>query len=243
MQLNIMPLYIEFTWLHFCISFGVMLFFHVIMGLQSNNFFTRHMVVRKFSILDLEFPPSATEMVNFIKDIFSLPGAQAKKTLKALRGQLMLDFLFMPAFYGSVFIVSMKVSMKMVYFGHKFFAVLAWIQCIAWLCDIIENIYLLNKIRPEPSVSNNMVFKSYEVLETFKWGIPLLAVVCSIAAMCYFWLVGSYSYDSLFYLIIIAIEIVIYFGIKKVTTKSEGSLLKKFLQADIKNNPQPNASN
>ena len=167
-----------------------MLFLHLIMGLQSNNFFTRHVVVRKFSILDLEFPPSAVEMVNFIKDIFSLPAAQAKKTSIALRRQLLLDFLFMPAFYGSIFILSMKVSMKMTYFGHKFFAVLAWIQIIAWLCDIIENIYLLNKIHPEPIVSNIAIFKSYEALEVLKWGIPLLTFVCSIAAISYFWLVG-----------------------------------------------------
>ena len=238
-----MPFYFDFGWIYFCGALGVMLFLHLLMSLQSNNFFTKHVVVRKFSILDLEFPPSAAEMVNFIKDIFSLPAAQAKKTSIALRNQLLLDFLFMPAFYGSIFILSMKVSMKMVFFGHKFFAVLAWIQFIAWLCDIIENIYLLNKIRSEPSVPNNAVFKSYEALEALKWGIPLLASVCSIAAISYFWLVGLYSYDSLLYLVIIAIEIIIYFAIKKVTTKSEDKLLQKFLQTDMKNNPHVNTSN
>ncbi len=237
-----MHLYIEFTWIHFCIAFGMMLFLHLIMSFQSNNFFTKHMVVRKFSILDLEFPPSAIEMVNFIKDIFSLPVAQAKKTSTALRNQLLLDFLFMPAFYGSIFILSMKVSLKMVYFGHKFFAVLAWIQFIAWLCDIIENIYLLNKIRPEPTLSNNNVFKSYEALEVLKWGIPLLTSVCSIAAISYFWLVGLYSYDSLVYLLIIAIEIIIYFAAKKVTTKSEDKLLEKFLLTGVDKNSKPHIS-
>lgn len=238
-----MPLYIEFTWVHFCIAFGVMLFLHLIMSRQSNNFFTKHVVVRRFSILDLEFPPSATDMANFIKDIFILPAAQAKKTLNALRNQLLLDFLFMPTFYGSIFILSMKVSLKMVYFGHKFFAVLAWIQFIAWLCDIIENIYLLNIIHPDPTVSNVTVFKSYEVLEALKWGIPLLASVCSVAAISYFWLVGLYSYDSLVYLVIIAIEISIYFAAKKVTTKSEDKLLQKFLQPGIEHNPYSNTSN
>ncbi|HEY5406426.1 MAG TPA: hypothetical protein VIJ92_05035 [Ginsengibacter sp.] len=238
-----MSLYIEFTWIHFCIAFGVMLFFYLIMSFQSNNFFTKHMVVRKFSILDLEFPPSATEMINFIKDIFSLPPAQAKRTLNALRNQLLLDFLFMPAFYGSIFILSMKVSMKMVYFGHKFFAILAWIQLIAWLCDIIENIYLLNKIHPDPTASTGVAFKSYEALEAIKWGIPLLTCVCSVAAICYFWLVGLYDYGSLVYLIIVAIEIIIYFAVKKSTAKSEDKLLQKFLQTGVENNPQPGTSN
>jgi len=238
-----MVLYIELTWVYFCIAFGAMLFLYLIMSLQSNNFFTKHVVVRKFSILDLEFPPSATDMTNFIKDIFSLPAAQAKKTSNALRNQFLLDFLFMPAFYGSIFILSMKVSMKMVYFGHKFFAVLAWIQFIAWLCDIIENIYLLNKIRPEPVVTGSAVFKSYEVLEALKWGIPLLASVCSIAAICYFWLAGVYSYDSLVYLVIIAIEIIVYLVAKKMTTKSEDKLLQKFLQPGIETNNHPDTSN
>jgi hypothetical protein len=102
---------------------------------------------------------------------------------------------------------------------------------------------LLNKIRPEPTVSNVAAFKSYEALEVLKWGIPLLASVCSIAAISYFWLVGLYSYDSLPYLVIIVIEIIIYFAIKKVTTKSEDKLLQKFLQTDMENKPQVNPSN
>ena len=235
-----MPFYFEFSWLYFCIAFGVMLLLHLIMGLQGDNFFTKHVVIRKFSILDLEFPPSAAEMVSFIKEIFTLPPAQAQKTLRALRIQLIIDFLFMPAFYGSIFILCMKVSAKMVYFGHRFFALLAWLQVIAWLCDIIENIYLLNKIRPEPIISNVAAFKSYEALEVLKWGIPLLASVCSIAAISYFWLIGLYSYNSLVYLVIIAIEIIVYFVIKKTTTKNEDQLLQKFLQTDVaEKNPGP----
>jgi hypothetical protein len=225
-----MPFYLNISWIYFCITFGAVIFLHLLMGLQSRNFFTKHVVIRKFSILDFEFPPSAQELASFIKGIFNLPEDLVNKTLKALKGQLWLDFLFMPALYGSIFILSMKVSMKMTYFGHKLFAVLAWIQFIAWFCDIIENIYLLNKIRPEPIISNPIVHKSYEILEVVKWGIPLLAVVCSIAAIFYFWLVGLYSYDSFNYIFIITIEIIIYFILKKLTTKSEEKQLEEFQQ-------------
>lgn len=225
-----MPFYLHFSWIFFCIAFGVMLFLHLLMGLQSRNFFTKHVVIRKFSILDLEFPPSAQELASFIKDIFNLPPGLVKKTTKALKTQLLLDFLFMPALYGSIFILSMKVSMRMTYFGHKLFAVFAWIQFIAWLCDIIENIYLLNKIHPNPVISSPVVHKSFEILEMIKWGIPLLVAVCSIAATFYFWLVGRYSSDSLYYIFITAIEIIIFFIVKKLSTKCEEKQLEEFLK-------------
>ena len=225
-----MPFYLDFSWIYFCIAFGVMLLLQLMMGFQSRNFFTKHMVIRKFSVLDLEFPPSAQELASFIKDIFNLPPELVKKTTKALKSQLWLDFLFMPALYGSIFILSMKVSAKMIYFGHKLFAVFAWLLFLAWLCDIIENIYLLNKIRPDPEISKPFVHKSYEILEMVKWGIPLLTAVCSIAAIFYFWLIGLYSYDSLNYIFIITVEIIIYLILKKLTTKSEKKQLEEFQQ-------------
>ena len=225
-----MPVYIDIDWIYFCIFFGAMLLISFIMSLQSTNFYTVDVVVRKFSILDLEFPASALEIVIFIKGIFKLPADLAKKTLNALRGQLYLDFLFMPAAYGSIFILCMKVSMKMTSFGHGVFAILAWLQCIAWLCDIIENIYLLNKIQPQPVISKPAVHKAYQILEICKWGIALTAAVCSMAAIFYFWLVGWYSLHSINYLLIIAVEIIIFFILKKVTAKSEKEKLKEFQQ-------------
>jgi hypothetical protein len=225
-----MPFYLHFTWMDFCICSGIMLGINLIMSLQTKNFFTIHLVIKKFSILDLEFPASAQELASFIKDIFKLPGNLINKTLKALKGNLYLDFLYMPALYGSIFILSMKVSMKMTYFGHKLFAVLAWCQFIAWLGDVIENIYLLNKIRPDSVVSTPLVHKAYEILEIVKWVIPLITVVCSIAAMFYFWVVGRYSYESLNYIFIIVIEIILFFVVKKISTKSEEKLLEEFQQ-------------
>lgn len=225
-----MPVYLDIGWIYFCIIFGVMLLISFIMSLQGENFYTMHVVVRKFSIIDLEFPASALELVTFIKGIFLLPVELSKKSLHALRGQLYLDFLFMPAAYGSTFILCMKVSMKMTSFGHGLFALLAWLQFIPFLCDIIENMYLLNKIEPQPAVSKPAVHVAYLALEILKWGTALTAVVCSIAAMSYFWLVGLYSPHSIYYLLIIAAEIIIIFIAKKLTTKSEKEKLDNFQQ-------------
>ncbi len=225
-----MPIYLEINWIYFCIAFGAMLVISFIMNQQSKNFYSMHMVIRKFSIIDLEFPPSAMELAIFIKGIFLLPDELSKKSLHALKGQLYLDFIFMPAVYGSIFILCMKVSMKMTSFGHVFFAILAWLQCIAWLCDIIENIYLLNKIKSQPVVSKPAVHIAYQINEIIKWGIALTAVVCCVAAIFYFWLVGLYSHNSINYLLIITAELIIIFIAKKITAKNEIEKLEKFQQ-------------
>ena len=226
-----MPVYININWIYFCIVFGAMLLISFIKNLQSASFYSMYVVIRKFSIIDLEFPASGLELVTFIKGIFLLPVELSKKSLRALRGQLYLDFLFMPALYGSIFLLCMKVSLKMSSFGHGLFAVLAWLQCIAWVCDITENIYLLNKIRPEPVISKPAVHIAYEILEICKWGIALMAAVCSFAAIFYLWLVGRYSYHSIQYLLIISAEIIVFFIAKKITGKSEKEKLEKFQQA------------
>ncbi|MEP6926097.1 MAG: hypothetical protein ABI834_00610 [Ginsengibacter sp.] len=225
-----MHFYLDISWMYFCIFFGAMLLISFIMNLQNMNFYTMHVVIRKFSIIDLEFPASALELVTFIKGIFLLPVELSKKSLRSLKGQLFLDYLFMPAAYGSIFILCMKVSLKMVSFGHILFAILAWLQVIAWLCDIIKNIYLFNKIGPAPAVSKPGVHIACQVLEMLKWGIALTGAVCSIAAIFYFWLVGRYSEHSIQYLLIIAAEIIVIFIAKKITIKSEKENLQKFQQ-------------
>jgi len=225
-----MTLYLNIDWSYFCIVFGAMLLISFIMNFQSANFYTLHVVVRKFSMLDLEFPASSKELLTFIRGIFLLPGELSKKSLRALKGQLYLDFLFMPALYGSIFLLCMKVSLKMSSFGHKLFAILAWLQLISWLCDIIENIYLLYMIRPKPEESKEMPYTAYLAIEITKWGIALTAAVCSIAAMSYFWIIGRYSPHSLQYVLVIAAEIVVIFIAGKMTTKSEKENLEKFQQ-------------
>ncbi|MEO8763899.1 MAG: hypothetical protein ABI416_06420 [Ginsengibacter sp.] len=231
-----MPFYINIELSHFCIAFGVMLLVGFVMSLQSANLYSLHVVVRKFSMIDLEFPASSQELISFIKGIFLLPGDLSKKSLKALKSQLYLDFIYMPALYGSIFMFCMKVSQKMTSFGHPLFAILAWLQCIAWLCDIIENIYLLNKLRPQAGESKTIPYPAYLGLEITKWGIALTATVCSIAAMSYFWLVGRYSLQSIDYILIIAAEIIVIFIARKLTTKTEKENLENFNRPDTLKN-------
>ena len=222
-----MPFYVYISWIYFCVVFGIALICSLIMSLLSTNFYTMHVVIRKFSMLDLEFPASPQELVTFIKGIFKLPGVISKKSLKALKTQLYFHFLFIPFAYGSIFIACMKVSSKMTYFGHGLFATLAWMQVIPLICDVVETIYLLKKIGPEPAISNQTVHSAYVFLEVLKWVIALTAVICCFGAAFYFWLVGLYSDNSLHFLLIACAELIIFFILKKLTKKSEKEMMEQ----------------
>jgi|ERR1035437_1083773 hypothetical protein len=221
------------SWPLFCIAFGLMLLFTFIMSVQSLHFYTKDVVVKKFSIMELELPASPTELVNLIKGLYKLPEPQSKNAVNALKSQLYIDFLFMPCAYGTIFLLCMLVSAKMqMSFGVNVFTLLAWAQLIPgfgiiiivpfvftllawaqlipWLCDIIENIYLLRKIRPDPVLSIASVHKAYLRMEYIKWGIAFSAAICAIAAICYFWLSGHYAVHSLYYLLIVVAEIILF---------------------------------
>lgn len=199
------------SWPLFCIAFGAMLFLTFIMSLQSVHFYTNDVILRKFSIMELELPSTPTELVNCIKGLYKLPDTQSKKAVKALRGQLYIDFLFMPFAYGSIVLLCMQVSHKMnLTFGINVFMIFAFLQLVAWLCDIIENIYLLRKIRPDVVESTTVVHKAYLCMECIKWGIALISTICAVAAIFYCWLTGRYSVNSLNYLLIFTGEIVLF---------------------------------
>ena len=200
------------SWPIFTIAFGLMLLFHFIMTLLSSHFYTKDGVEKKFSIIELELPASPIELVNLIRGLYRMSEKQeAIRSITALRKQLYIDFLFMPFAYGSIFILCMLVSAKMQSsFGFKIFYIFAWAQIIPWLCDIIENIYLLRKMKPHPPVSSVAVHKAYLLMECIKWSISLGAAICAVAAICYFWLAGHYEVQSLNYLAIIAGEIIVF---------------------------------
>jgi hypothetical protein len=213
-------------WLSIC--FGAMALTGFIMHLQSKNFYTLHVFVRKFSILDLEFPASALELATYIKGIFLLPKELSSKSLRALKGRLWIHFLFIPLMYGTIFLLCMLVSYKMNFLGNYVFAILAWAQLIPFICDVIENCYLLQKIRPDTKVSTTSVFKMYQFLGKIKWSIALLAVVFSISALFYFWLTGYYSAQSTLYLLVLLAELILLVILFKLTSNSSKIDLDKY---------------
>lgn len=214
-----MVLHLNNLWIYFCIAFAIMLITMLLMSAQSKFLFTKDVIVRKFNIMDLEFAATSQEIVNIIQGIYLLPVEKSKKALNALKNQLYLDFLFMPAVYGGIFLLCMKVADKMTSnIGENFFAALAWLQFVPLVLDICENIHLLGKVKPGAKASSSQTHKSFRTIVGFKWGISLLAMVCSVAALCYFWLAGRYSVNTLPFLLIVFIELALFVVVGRIVS-------------------------
>ncbi|MDQ2719182.1 MAG: hypothetical protein M3Z26_05410 [Bacteroidota bacterium] len=206
-------------WMYFCIVFGAMLLISFIMNQQSKKFYTLHVFMRKFSMIDLESPASPLELATYINGIFKLPQDLSKKCLNALKGNIYLSFLFAPLAYGSVFLLCIKISMQLTSVGHYLFAILAWVQIIPLLCDIIEKIYLLKKIHPDVDPSQLSIHVAYQIIGIIKWSFTLIAIVLCISTIFYFWITGKFSDNSIHYLLITIGEIILFFILKKATSK------------------------
>lgn len=209
------------TWQLFCIFFGIMLFISFLMALQGRHFYTKDVVIRKFNIMDLEIPATPLELKNVLAGLFDLPLEQSRKSINALKGQLYLDFLYMPFAYGCIHIACALIAGKMEHdAGRIVFMALAFLQFLPWLFDVIENIYLLSKIKPDVQASSVAAHKVYLAMEAAKWGIALTGAICAIAALCYFWLSGNYAPGSARYFLFIIVEIAIFLGLLKFVTKA-----------------------
>ena len=186
-------------WFLFCIGFGMMLLASYIMGRQGRSFITMDPIRRNVSMLSLEFPSKPMDLSNVMKGIYRLPDDEQKASIRSLRGQIIVDFLlFMPGTYGAIFILLMKMAMKMGPFGFYLFTVLAWAQILCFVLDAIENFYFLSQIKPDVKPSQT-AFRMMQVLELMKWGFALLGAVCGFSAAAFFWLSGQYSADTLIY--------------------------------------------
>ncbi len=105
--------------------------------------------------------------------------------------------------------------------GYYIFMFFAFLQVVPWVCDIIENIYLLNKITEGVKETGRKKHKALLLMEVTKWGIALTATVCSLSAICYFWLTGQYSPTSFWYLVLILVEIALFLLFKKILIKKD----------------------
>lgn len=190
-----------------------------IMGRLSRYFYTEDVVLRRFSIMDLQWPGSALELQNLIHGIYRLPAKRSTTVVNALKKHLYADFLFMPAAYGSIFLLCMKISWKMDYFGPEIFAFFAWLQIIPFMLDIYENIYLLQKLKPDFTKTSNETFKWMQRVEIIKWGIPLGSLILALSAVLYFWLNGMYDKGSLLYVGILIGEVLFFLLAGKMAAK------------------------
>lgn len=211
--------YIDLSWMYFSIFFGIMLLVALYMNYQSRYYYTLHVFVRKFTLVDLQSPASPLELATYIKGIYLLPPELSKKSLHALKSNLRIEFLFMPLAFGTIFLFCMQISMKLTSVGHLLFAIIAWSQIVAWILGMIENFYLLGKIRPDVQPSALSLHRLMARIDIAKWAILLFAVVSGISVTCYFWLTGRYHYDSVQYLVLIIAEAAVVLVFKKIADK------------------------
>ncbi|GAA3969676.1 hypothetical protein [Mucilaginibacter dorajii] len=213
-----MILFIADTWCFFLICLAVLLSATIVMTIQSRNFVTMGQVKKEFSIFDLEFPMSGKALFHLITGIDKLPSAEGARSKNALKGQLYVDFIYMPGVYLAIFLLCMKTATKIHGAGGYVFAVLAWLQLVAWLGDIIENVFLLLKISnpQEPSVT---IFKAYQVLEFIKWGSATKGFICSCFALLFFFITGKYTIHSLNYFYWMLLELSLFGLITYLTRK------------------------
>jgi len=217
-----MPIDYLNDWLLFTVAFTLLLVVSFIMQRQSDHFYTLDVIVRKFSIMELEVPATPKELYNLISGLFQLPPDASRKSLRALRGQLWLDFLFMPLVYGCIFLLCWRVAYKMqLPVGRYIFLAFAVGQIIPWICDIIENRFLLSQLRPDVKEISKGWHRSYLYMEGVKWGLAITATVCGMGAVMYFWCTGAYSATSLQYMIIIVVEIIVFLLASRSSAKHQ----------------------
>ena len=153
---------------------------------------------KHFSIFDLELPPSEKSFTILLQDIGK--DAEARKSLKQ---HLLIDFLFMPAAYLGIALLCFKTSLKMASIGKWLFLILAAAQLIAWLLDVIENIYLWRKVSkppvglPETNTEKTKAYTSFQFIVKTKFTIAFTGTVCSVFGLLYYWIIGDYQKEAL----------------------------------------------
>ena len=209
------------AWFLFCIAFGGMLLATWIMGRLGNRFYTMDPLKRQVSMLALEFPSKETEVANILRGIFLLDDDDKKASIRSFKWQLILDFLlFMPCAYGSIFILCMTIAPTLNSAGETIFMILAYIQILCFLLDCIENIYFWSNLKPKAKPASTLTFKLMQLLEIFKWGPALIGAVSGISVICFYWLSGHYSKNSITYITIILLELIVFSALGKIKTKT-----------------------
>jgi hypothetical protein len=119
----------------------------------------------------------------------------------------------MPAIYGAIFVLCMQISVKLGVQspnGSGFFAVLAWLQILAWAADAYENSYLFRCIRPNLPEDKTWEHSFYVWVVRIKWGIALIAGVNGLMMAVYYWLSGNFRAESGIWILIFVLTLVLY---------------------------------
>lgn len=204
--------------LWFCLALGATLLLSLLLE-QIETRFVKNKARKEqpFTMLDLEFPADNEDIARVRWDIAQLDQARALQVHRAIRTHLILDYLFMAAAFGSVFLLCMQVAGKFPAgsVGQTGFALLAWAQLAALGCDMAENAVLLRQIRKDPiKPMTPFAFKHFFRLVWAKWILVLAGLALGLSIAGYFWLKGAYAPATLRYVGIVGIEFLAFFIVR-----------------------------
>ena len=124
-----------------------------------------------FTILGLELTYSKEQIISILSGIDT-----PIKSL--LRYQLIFDFIFMLGVYPGIAALNRMAAFKVQSIRlKKFLLLMAFLQLIAWGCDISENLFLLNWLK-KPDAINHL--STYHLIVIVKWGIALLGIITGL---------------------------------------------------------------
>lgn len=144
----------------------------VIMINLAKHFLYYDGTIRRFSIMQLEFPANSSSIEILISQIRALPKDRADLSLKVLRGQLWVDFTYMAGTYCGIYFLTRMAAAPLSNWLNPVLLLLGKLQFLVWLFDIIENLYLLIQIR-RPSKMPTIGYLPYWMMEYLKWGLAL----------------------------------------------------------------------
>lgn len=208
----------------FCIAFGLMLFATYLLGRLGKEFFTNDVVIRPFSMLDVEFAATPKELYNTMHGMYLLPPTKMKKAVSSFSKSLWVDtLLYIPFTYSSIFLMCFIISERVLY-GGKFFLILGILQIVPLVLDLIENLFLWSKLKLDIKEDNLTVFKRFRLLQLFKWGIALFGTVCSLSVALSLWLSGHYKPGQEWYCYLFLGEILAFFLLVFLSKRADESV-------------------
>ncbi len=182
-------------WYWFAAALALQLVFGLLKARQQRKFrYLRGAAITKFSIMDLELPASPASICNIMSGIDNLPPADAAQTRRALRMNLLLDFVYMAGAYPAIFLLCTYCAghMESGGIGYWIFKGLAFLLIPAWIADLVENFFLLRQLR-RPAVTKLWFYNAYRFMVQFKWAVIGIAGICAVSDQVYNWLVGRYE--------------------------------------------------
>lgn len=154
---------------------GLLLF---CLGLSVSAAFCMKWLETEFLVNGEKFTMAGLEISYSKEKVAAIMSGVDSHTKSVLGYQLYFDFAFMAGVYPGIAALCMIAREKLVSPGfRKFFFMLAFMQSLAWVADINENLYLLRWLK-QPVIGDN--FSLYHFIVYAKWIMALAGFFISV---------------------------------------------------------------